>query len=63
MTDHEAGQAFEKAASIQQSQLKEPDDMANTLTEAFKVYRKDSPTDAARVHGKNGFHTDVDPAA
>jgi alpha-soluble NSF attachment protein len=23
--------------------------MANTLTEAFKVYRKDSPTDAARV--------------
>ena len=47
--DHEAGQAFEKAASIQQSQLKEPDDMANTLTEAFKVYRKDAPNDAARV--------------
>ncbi|EXJ70714.1 uncharacterized protein A1O5_05704 [Cladophialophora psammophila CBS 110553] len=45
----EAGQAFEKAASIQQSKLNEPDDMANTLTEAFKVYRKDSPQDAARV--------------
>ena len=29
--------------------LSEPDDMANTLTEAFKVYRKDSPQDAARV--------------
>jgi alpha-soluble NSF attachment protein len=47
--DHEAGQAFEKAAQIQQSKLNEPDDMANTLTEAFKVYRKDSPQDAARV--------------
>ena len=47
--DHEAGQAFEKAASIQSSKLSEPDDMANTLTEAFKVYRKDSPQDAARV--------------
>ncbi|RMZ90313.1 hypothetical protein DV736_g2460, partial [Chaetothyriales sp. CBS 134916] len=45
----DAGQAFEKAAEIQQSQLKEPDDMANTLSEAFKVYRKDSPQDAARV--------------
>lgn len=32
-----------------QTKLSEPDDMANTLTEAFKVYRKDSPTDAARV--------------
>lgn len=32
-----------------QTKLNEPDDMANTLTEAFKVYRKDSPTDAARV--------------
>ncbi|EXJ54066.1 hypothetical protein A1O7_09403 [Cladophialophora yegresii CBS 114405] len=45
----EAGKAFEKAASIQQSKLNEPDDMANTLTEAFKVYRKESPQDAARV--------------
>ena len=32
-----------------QTKLNEPDDMANTLTEAFKVYRKDSPNDAARV--------------
>jgi len=47
--DREAGQAFERAASIQSQQLKEPDDMANTLAEAFKVYRKDSPEDAARV--------------
>jgi len=28
--------------------LKEPDDAANTLTEAFKSYRKDEPEDAAR---------------
>jgi alpha-soluble NSF attachment protein len=48
-TDCEAGAAFEKAATIQQTKLSEPDDMANTLTEAFKVYRKDSPSDAARV--------------
>jgi len=47
--DREAGAAFEKAANIQQSKLSEPDDMANTLTEAFKVYRKDSPEDATRV--------------
>jgi alpha-soluble NSF attachment protein len=32
-----------------QSKLNEPDDMANTLNEAFKVYRKDSPKDAVRV--------------
>ena len=47
--DYEAGQAFEKSASIMRDKLSEPDDMANTLTEAFKVYRKDSPQDAARV--------------
>ncbi|ERF75783.1 vesicular-fusion protein sec17 [Endocarpon pusillum Z07020] len=47
--NHEAGAAFEKAADIQKNKLSEPDDMANTLTEAFKVYRKDSPEDAARV--------------
>lgn len=47
--DHEAGQAFERAADIMSTKLSEPDDMANTLTEAFKVYRKDSPADAARV--------------
>ena len=44
----EAGQAFERAAAIQQNQLKEPDDAANTLTEAYKSYRKDEPEDAAR---------------
>jgi len=47
--NREAGQCFEKAASIQLTKLSEPDDMANTLTEAFKVYRKESPEDAARV--------------
>jgi alpha-soluble NSF attachment protein len=45
----EAGQAFEKAAAIQTNNLKEPDDAANTLTEAYKSYRKDDPEDAARV--------------
>lgn len=33
----EAGEAFEKAASIQRQQLNEPDDEANTLTEAFSI--------------------------
>lgn len=44
----EAGQAFEHAANIQQSKLNEPDDAANTLTEAFKSYRQEDPEDAAR---------------
>ncbi|CAG8957912.1 hypothetical protein HYFRA_00000253 [Hymenoscyphus fraxineus] len=44
----EAGQAFEKAANIQTTKLNEPDDAANTLTEAFKVYKKTDPLDAAR---------------
>ena len=44
-----AGQAFEKAAQIQQQKLDEPDDAANTLTEAYKCYKKDEPEDAARV--------------
>ncbi|WPH03998.1 Hypothetical protein R9X50_00688200 [Acrodontium crateriforme] len=44
----EAGQAFERAAELQTSKLNEPDDAANTLTEAFKSYRKDEPEDAAR---------------
>jgi tetratricopeptide (TPR) repeat protein len=47
-TDKEAGQAFERAAAIQTKNLNEPDDAANTLTEAFKVYRKSDPLDAAR---------------
>ncbi len=33
---------------MQTSQLKEPDDAANTLVDAYKAYRKDSPEDAAR---------------
>ncbi|KAL8734723.1 MAG: hypothetical protein Q9181_003112 [Wetmoreana brouardii] len=45
----EAGQAFERAASIQTSRLSEPDDAANSLTEAYKSYRKSDPEDAARV--------------
>ncbi|KAF2141302.1 uncharacterized protein K452DRAFT_288004 [Aplosporella prunicola CBS 121167] len=44
----EAGLAFERAASIQQNNLNEPDDAANTLTEAFKTYKKTDPEDAAR---------------
>jgi alpha-soluble NSF attachment protein len=47
--DKEAGSAFEKAASIQLKNLNEPDDAANTWTEAFKVYRKTDPQDAVRV--------------
>ncbi|KAL1972620.1 hypothetical protein VTN31DRAFT_7034 [Thermomyces dupontii] len=45
----EAGLAFEKAADIQRNNLNEPDDAANSLTEAFKVYRKTDPEDAVRV--------------
>ena len=45
----EAGLAFERAAAIQTKNLNEPDDAANTLTEAFKAYRKTDPEDAARV--------------
>ena len=40
--------AFERAANLQTSKLNEPDDAANTLTEAFKAYRQDEPEDAAR---------------
>ncbi|KAL2055822.1 hypothetical protein ABVK25_004066 [Lepraria finkii] len=45
----EAGLAFERAASIQTKNLNEPDDAANSLTEAYKAYRKTDPEDAARV--------------
>ena len=45
----EAGVAFERAAAIQTKNLNEPDDAANTLTEAYKSYRKTDPEDAARV--------------
>ena len=41
--------AFERAAAIQTKNLSELDDAANTLVEAFKVYRKTDPEDAARV--------------
>ncbi|KAH3908648.1 hypothetical protein HBI56_074840 [Parastagonospora nodorum] len=44
----EAGEAFEKAAAVQRQNLNEPDDEANTLTEAFKAYKKDDPEAAAR---------------
>ncbi|KAI5928295.1 alpha-soluble NSF attachment protein [Camillea tinctor] len=47
--NREAGQAFEKAADVQTRHLKEPDDAANTLVDAFKVYRKENPEDAVRV--------------
>jgi alpha-soluble NSF attachment protein len=41
--------AFESAAKIQTDKLNERSDAANTYQEAFKVYKKDSPTDAVRV--------------
>ncbi|OAA55957.1 vesicular-fusion protein sec17 [Niveomyces insectorum RCEF 264] len=44
----EAGKAFEAAAAVQRNNLKEPDDAANSMADAFKVYRKESPEDAAR---------------
>jgi alpha-soluble NSF attachment protein len=46
--DVEAGKAFEEAAQIQTNNLKEPDDAANTLVDAFKAYRKDDPQAAVR---------------
>ncbi|KAH7398818.1 alpha-soluble NSF attachment protein [Phaeosphaeria sp. MPI-PUGE-AT-0046c] len=52
----EAGEAFEKAASVQRQQLNEPDDEANTLTEAFKAYKKDDPESASRCLDKAIAH-------
>ncbi|KAF2116481.1 alpha-soluble NSF attachment protein [Lophiotrema nucula] len=52
----EAGLAFERAASIQGQHLNEPDDQANSYSEAFKAYKKDSPEDAARVLDKAIAH-------
>ncbi|PVI03232.1 alpha-soluble NSF attachment protein [Periconia macrospinosa] len=52
----EAGEAFEKAASVQRQNLNEPDDEANTLTEAFKAYKKDDPEAAARCLDKAIAH-------
>ncbi|KAI9373845.1 soluble NSF attachment protein [Aspergillus egyptiacus] len=45
----EAGQAFEKAASIQEKDLKEPNDAANSLYESYKAYQTTDPEDAVRV--------------
>ncbi|KAL3462902.1 vesicular-fusion protein Sec17 [Aspergillus heterothallicus] len=45
----EAGQAFERAAQVQVTKLKEPDASILVLQEAFKAYRKGHPEDAARV--------------
>ena len=55
-TGKEAGLAFERAATLQTEKLSEPDDAANTLLEAFKVYRKTDPEDAARVLEKTIRH-------
>ncbi|KAF1810033.1 vesicular-fusion protein sec17 [Eremomyces bilateralis CBS 781.70] len=44
----EAGLLLEKAASIQEEKLNEPDDAALTRSEASKAYRKTDPEDAAR---------------
>lgn len=46
--DKEAGAAFEAAASIHKDKLNEPDDAANIMVDAFKVYRKEYPNDAVR---------------
>lgn len=47
-TDKEAGKAFEAAAAIHRDKLSEPDDAANIMIDAFKVYRKEYPDDAIR---------------
>lgn len=44
----EAGKAFQQAAQIQTNNLKEVDDAANTLVDAFKALRKDDPQAAAK---------------
>ncbi|KAL9131711.1 MAG: hypothetical protein Q9175_006697 [Cornicularia normoerica] len=44
----ESGMAYEKAATIQGTKLDEPNDMANTLQDAFKAYKREYPEDAAR---------------
>ncbi|CAK7232743.1 vesicular-fusion protein S17 [Sporothrix eucalyptigena] len=46
--NREAGKAFEAAVPIQRQKLDEPDEAANTLVSAFKVYREIVPEDAAR---------------
>lgn len=51
----EAGQAFEKASEIQ-LKINEPDDAANTHVEAYKAYKRDDPSAAARVLEKAISH-------
>ncbi|KAK3304509.1 soluble NSF attachment protein [Chaetomium strumarium] len=46
--NREAGQAFEQAAKIHREKLNEPDDAANIMVDAFKVYKKEYPNDAVR---------------
>lgn len=46
--DLDAGKAFEQAAQIQNKNLSEPDDAANTLVDAYKAYRKEDPQAAVR---------------
>jgi alpha-soluble NSF attachment protein len=45
-TDREAGQAFRTAAAIYKDKLNEPSDVANAMSEAFKVLRKEDPAAA-----------------
>ncbi|KAF1999096.1 TPR-like protein [Amniculicola lignicola CBS 123094] len=52
----EAGDAFLQAAAIQRDQLKELDDEAQTLQEAFKAYRKEDPLKAANCLDKTIQH-------
>lgn len=47
-TDGEAGKAFEKAAEVHDKNLKEPNDAANAMVDAFKVYKQEQPEDAVR---------------
>ncbi|KAK0615827.1 soluble NSF attachment protein [Bombardia bombarda] len=44
----ESGKAFESAAKVHRDKLSEPDDGANNMVDAFKVYRKEFPEDAVR---------------
>ena len=46
--DREAGKAFEASAPIYTQKLDEPDEAASAFLNAYKVYRKESPEDAAR---------------
>ncbi|KAK3397204.1 putative vesicular-fusion protein sec17 [Sordaria brevicollis] len=47
-SNKEAGKCFEEAAKIFTEKLKEPNDAANAMLDAFKVYRKDAPDSAVR---------------